>query len=308
MARSNGRRPIARVGRIAAVALALPIAYFALGAAAIRWAAEDPLRIAAGRFEELPAAKRVEVGTSRGAISMRAYGRAHRGCVVVFPGRQGPVADYEHTVVPALDARGIEVFLPSYAYADGSLPPLRSLGEIAREVVKEVDRRCGPGRYVLAGRSLGTLVALYCAASGHPAGMVLDGASPSLSTAIRRELQSRWYSVPLALLPIEHLVAHDYSIAEAQSLGPLPHTMIFQGTRDRRTPLHDLTDGIPLPRSIVVVPVEGAGHSDAYRAALPLYIEAVSSMLPPEPAPDRSKDAHRESRDSHGPSLREREP
>jgi alpha-beta hydrolase superfamily lysophospholipase len=266
-------------GRWIFVSLALVAGYFAVGAVVIAIVAHHFVLHPPAPFEEPTGAQTISVSTPLGQVSLRSYGSPINGCVLVFPGQHGRVADYERAVVPALNDRGIAVFLLSYAYSDGSLPATRHIEGIAKVVVSEVERRCGAKRYVLAGRSLGAMVALYSWRAGNPAGLVLEGLSPSLSLAIRRELEALWFTAPLALLPIGHLVAHDHSLAEAASFAPLPRTVIFQGANDTRTPLKDLAEHGRLPNSVVVVPVEGADHSNAYRVAFDRYIETIAAML-----------------------------
>jgi len=102
---------------------------------------------------------------------------------------------------------------------------------------------------------------------------------PSLSVAVTRSLQAKWYFSPLTALPIDAILPHDYSLMEALSDIPNVPVVIFQGTADTQTPIADLYEPNAIPAHIHVIPVQGGTHSDTYQQAIVVYMETVLQML-----------------------------
>ncbi|QQZ28326.1 hypothetical protein HMY34_05920 [Thiothrix subterranea] len=123
------------------------------------------------------------------------------------------------------------------------------------------------------------MLAAYTANIYPAAGLVLESAAPSLSVAVTRSLQAKWYLSPLADLPIAAILPHDYSLMEALSDIPNVPAVIFQGTADTQTPIVDLYKPNAIPAHIRVIPVQGGTHSDTYRHITRVYVETVLQML-----------------------------
>lgn len=121
-------------------------------------------------------------------------------------------------------------------------------------------------------------MALYSARESKPAGLVLEGVAPSLSMALRAYMTSKWYLMPLVVLPIERLLAHDYSLEESMSWLEGVPVVIFQGTEDTTTPLEPLKAAVARVRGVDVRSVVGANHSNAYAVAHEEYISTVTTM------------------------------
>ncbi len=267
--------------RLASAIVLGMLLYFALGALLVRYGIGKFVLRDAGSRDYPTSLATLLVHTRNGNLTLRKQGGGSTGCVLIFPGQHGPNAAYEATIVPALTARGAAVFLFSYA-AGGPASADSTLAQVAAaasDTVAFLGRRCGPRRLVIVGRSLGAMVAAYAAAATKPAGLVLDSASPRFSLAIRARLTQRWYTRPLALLPIETLLVHDYSLREAFSGRSLVRGVIFQGTEDQQTPLRDLQQAGAIPPGMTLVAVTGAHHSNAYSVARKPYLEAILAML-----------------------------
>ncbi|WP_157269759.1 alpha/beta hydrolase [Azohydromonas aeria] len=222
------------------------------------------------------------------ALMLRRFGVPVLGCVVFFPGQKGGVADYVAALFPPLLARGAAVFAVSYPGQDGApgQPRLREQPRMAAQAIEEVMQHCAPLPTVVLGRSLGAMPAAYGAALARPAALVLEGAPASLSDAVRTRLASRWWSAPLAGLPVSALLPEDPSLAEALSRAEELPVVIFQGSRDDVTPLESLLRA-GLPQRVKVRVVEGATHSSTWQQAGDALFDAVMAPLQPieKPAP-----------------------
>lgn len=214
-------------------------------------------------------------------LLMRQYGSPRVGCVVFFPGQHGGVARYQRDLFPAYAASGLAVFALSYPGQDQA-PGRTKLGEIqilSRRALDVVGETCPLSRTVLVGRSLGSMLAAYATQGIRPAGLVLEAAAPSLSSAILVRLRSRWYLSPLACLPVSKLLPHDYSLAEALTDTPSFPVAVFQGTADEQTPIRLLRPAGAIPARARLVPVPGGTHSDTYRLVLKDYVEVALRMI-----------------------------
>jgi hypothetical protein len=260
---------------------AFVLLYFAVGAYLLRFALEPFVlpHIAASADTNAPLFLRIS-GNDGNAVLVRRYGTPQVGCVVFFPGQHGIISAYEKNLFPAFSAQGVAVFAVAYPGQNGApgTPHLSEIQALAAQVTASVQAACPGHRVVLYGRSLGAMVAAYATGSSHPAGLILESASPSFSSAVRLRLNARWYLAPLALLPVSRLVTHDYSLAEALSSAPDVSAVIFQGTVDNETPLAVLlAAGVPGKLRLVVVP--GGSHSTTYMLARDRIIRVTLSML-----------------------------
>lgn len=219
--------------------------------------------------------------TSTARMLIRGYGTNRIGCVVFFPGQHGGITTYERTLFPSLVSQGIKVFAASYPGQDGA-PGASTMAEVnvlASSAVSLVSRECGQKHLVVLGRSLGSMVAAYSVSLSRPAGLVLVSAAPSLSAAIASDLRSHWYLWPFRALPIRLLLCHDYSLIEALRPNTAVPVLVFQGSRDQRTPLALLRSEYTAPRWCRIIVVRGGTHLDTYLVAKEAIVEAVKGLL-----------------------------
>jgi acetyl esterase/lipase len=206
----------------------------------------------------------------------RTASSARQGCVVFFPGHDGGFERYARELFPDLERAGLVVYAVAYPGQDGAPGPARiaDVRSLAAAVVARVVASCGPTRTVVAGRSLGAMIAAYACADSSPAGLVLESTAATLSGAIRATLREHWFLRPLVLLPMHRILAHDFSLAEA--LPSRLHVAIFQGSADTRTPLEDLSvDAVHAP----IVVIDGGTHADTLQRAKPAMIATMLGMI-----------------------------
>lgn len=280
------RAPTARRLAVAALALiGLALAYVAAGACLLRFDldrllfAPSPAPTASTGFTQtfrLP-------GHDGAAMLVRRFDGAvsapRRGCVVWFPGHQGGLDRYARELFPDLEKAGLVVYAVAYPDQDGAPGPARidDVQALAAAAVSTAIAACGRTRTVVAGRSLGAMVAAYAAGAAPPAGLVIESTSPSLSAGIRAALRERWFLRPLALLAVDRLVPHDFSLAEA--VPSELHVVIFQGSADTRTPLADLWPDATEPAHPPIVVVDGGTHADTLQRAKPAMIATMLGMI-----------------------------
>jgi len=206
----------------------------------------------------------------------RSESSAGLGCVVYFPGHEGGLDRYSRDLFPDLERAGLVVYAVAYPGQDGAPGRARvdDVQSLAATVVSMVVATCGRNRTVVAGRSLGAMIAAYACGDTSPAGLVLESTAPSLSAGIRGTLRQHWFLRPLALIPIGGIVAHDFSLAEA--LPSRLHVAIFQGSADTRTPLEDLSNEA-VHASIVAI--DGGTHTDTLERARPAMIATMLGMI-----------------------------
>jgi pimeloyl-ACP methyl ester carboxylesterase len=208
-----------------------------------------------------------------------AEGSPRQGCVVFFPGHEGGGDRYASEFFPDLQKAGLVVYAVAYPGQDGAPGPARidDVQSLAATAVSTVVATCGRNHTVVAGRSLGAMIAAYAAGAVSSAGLVMESASPSLSAGIRGALREHWFLRPLALLPIERIVKHDFSIAEALPAGL--HVAIFQGSADTRTPLADFASEAAGPDRLPIFEVSGGTHADTLQRAKAGMISAMLGMI-----------------------------
>lgn len=277
---------------------AFVVLYFGAGGFLLRFALESLVlpHVAASAHTTAPLFLRIS-GDDGNAVLVRRYGTPKVGCVVFFPGQHGNISAYKRNLFPAFAAQGIAVLAAAYPGqngAPGASDHLQQIIALAAQVAALAQAICPGHRVVLYGRSLGSMVAAYAAASSHPTGLILESAAPLFSSAIRFRLNARWYLAPLTLLPVSRLLPHNYSLAEALSntLG-LP-AVLFQGTADRETSLSDLC-AAGVPRNLRLVVVAGGAHSTTDLLARDRIIQTTLSMLRaqrPYQVPEVSPQAH----------------
>ena len=262
-------------------AMVMLATYFFAGACLLRFAL-DPLvflHIAPSGHAATPPLLRIP-GPGGSAMLLRRYGTAEVGCVLFFPGRHGLLPAYEKGLFEALTAHGIGVLAVAYPGQNGAPGNtyLSDISALATQAVAAARSACPGHQIVVYGRSLGSMVAAYAAGQSHPAGLVLESAAPSLSSAIRLRLRERWYLAPLALLPLSRIIPHDFSLTEALSDTRRMPSIVFQGTADIVTPLPALRAG-GIPPGLQLVTVPGGGHSNTYVLAQDRIVRTVRCML-----------------------------
>lgn len=218
---------------------------------------------------------------SGNSLLVRRYDAGQTGCVVFFPGQHGGITTYERQLFPHLRNAGLSVFALAYPGQDGAHgeAQLATLQPLIAQAMQIIQQTCPAEKTVLVGRSLGAMLAAYTANTYPAAGLVLESAAPSLSVAVIRSLQAKWYLSPLAALPIAAILPHDYALTEALSDIPNVPLVIFQGMADTQTPITDLYEPNAIPAHIRVIPIQGGTHSDTYRQATGVYVETVLQML-----------------------------
>lgn len=254
--------------------------YFCAGIYVLRFHLE-PLLVPRADAPTLPSIPPLQsIGGHEETLLVRRYGVPRVGCVLFFPGQHGSIPGYDTQLFPAFTGHGIAVLAVAYPGQDGApgaldLKQMRALGMRTLAAASAI---CGEHRVIVYGRSLGSMVAAYSVASHQPAGLILEGTTPSLASAIRLRLRVHWYLAPLAALPVSTLLAHDFSLKEALSQTPLKQAVAFQGTADSETPLSALriTPGLEKLR---IVEVRGGTHSTTYRLAEHQMVEMAESML-----------------------------
>ncbi|MDD2878809.1 MAG: alpha/beta hydrolase [Rhodoferax sp.] len=221
------------------------------------------------------------IGRTGNVMLIRRYGAPQLGCVVFFPGQHGGISSYEKNLFPSFMAKGIAVFALTYPGQDDASgrSELSEVQNLTQQALSIVGQTCTPGRTVFVGRSLGAMLAAYAAGVAHPAGLVLDAATPSLSSALVARLRSRWYLAPIAQLPVSRLLSHDYTLMEALSAStPFP-VIVFQGTADEQTPIEALRATGAIPEGSRLLVVQGGTHSNTYLLALDAYVQSVLDMF-----------------------------
>lgn len=261
------------------IALLASALYVASGVLLVRFAIGSALLPSTPSFigPQPDSVDRVTTGDGN-ELLIRRYGKPLLGCVVFFPGQHGYAGKYD---LSAYMEAGIEVLLLGYPGQDGALgsASLDELGQLASRAMKSAEASCPEGRVVLLGVSLGSMLASYAARDSRIAGLILVSTAPSLSAAIRTRLRSKWYSAPLAALPLSRLLPRDYSLAEALEAIPEVGVEIFQGTEDAQTPLSDLEGLLPPPPRVRLTKVSGGTHSTTFSRALEAQLASIRRIL-----------------------------
>ncbi|MEO5831402.1 MAG: alpha/beta fold hydrolase [Rhodanobacter sp.] len=260
---------------------AFVLLYFVAGACFLHFALDSRVmpRVALSADTTAPLFLRIS-GDDGNAMLVRRYGTPTVGCVLFFPGQHGNIVSYTKNLFPAFAAQGMAVLAVAYPGQNGApgTPRLHDLVALAARAVASAQARCPNHRVVVYGRSLGSMVAAYAAATSRPTGLILESAAPSVSAAIRLRLKRRWYLAPLSLLPVSRLLAHDYSLAEALARMPGVPAVVFQGAADSETPLSDLR-AAGVPGNLRLVVVSGGEHSTTDLLAREPIIQTALSML-----------------------------
>jgi len=206
-------------------------------------------------------------------------GNIEIGCVVLFPGQHGLSGEFESHLAPLLASRGVSAFTATYASSpNGQRLSLAQAEAYAVEVIDQVERRCGH-KYVVVGRSLGSMVAAYAVRDHHPAALLLEDASPSLASAIRSVLRPSLGSSLIDSIPIERLLTTNYNFWDALGTERRFPVTLIQGTRDLQTPISALSEPRAVQSWVEIVPVKDAGHEDTWQAFMPQYTDRIVGAL-----------------------------
>ncbi len=263
--------------RPALVLLAILALYFGAAAFILRFGLDRLLFPKTSAFAG-PTAERVEriTATTGAELLARQYGRADLGCVVFLPGQHGYLPAYDPS---ALTRAGLKVWLISYPGQEGAAgsATVTVVEDLVRRAVRMASNQCPQDRVVILGVSLGSALAVQSGIGNHPAGLVLVSAAPSLSAAIRTRLASRWYLMPLRLLPLPHVLKRDYTLSDAlPSRGALA---IFQGSADEQTPLDALRKSLDPSFEASIVRIDGGTHSTTFALSREAQLSTILRML-----------------------------
>jgi pimeloyl-ACP methyl ester carboxylesterase len=207
-------------------------------------------------------------------VRVRQYG-ASQQCVIFFPGQHGGISAYERNLIPAIEQLGMTLYTLSYPGQDGAQGRSQraTLLQDVAVAITDISREtlCQPNDAVFVGRSLGATVALYTAQGIRPKGILLDGAGPTLTTAIQAGVRRYLVTRPWSLLPLHSFVGNDFPLVPViRSLRDVP-IVIFEGEDDQVAPFTDAQKALGGLENVQFLPVPGARHDNTYQVAEPLY-------------------------------------
>ncbi len=227
--------------------------------------------------------KKLELNdSSKNGILIREYGQFEKSCMVFFPGQRGGIHSYEKKLFSSFQKNEFKVFSISYSGQDGAkgrVNEIASLLELISDAMDIILLECSPKNTIVYGRSLGATIAAYTTSKLKLSGLILEGASPSLSIAISNYVNSIWYLKPLGLLPIYRLLPNDYKLKKSLSLLTEIPISIFQGAYDKKTPLKQLQQEWGYGANVSLHIVKNGNHSTTYIQALDEIISVAKSMV-----------------------------
>lgn len=141
--------------------------------------------------------------------------------------------------------------------------------EAAYRYVTET-RRVSPKRLVLFGRSIGAAVAGDLAARHSAAGLMMEGAFPSVEAVANHY----YYG-----LPVHWLIASRFPLAEKLAQVRMP-VLVIHGEQDEIIPLElgrAVYEAAPSPKSFYLVP--GASHNDCHVVGGRAYFQRIKEFL-----------------------------
>jgi hypothetical protein len=219
---------------------------------------------------------------SNNELLVREYGQSDTQCLIFLPGQHAGINHYEKEMFSMFLRNGFKVFSISYPGQDGArgqVVTIYSLTSLISKAIQAISLTCPANYPIVYGRSLGATVAAFSVSNVNVSGLILEGASPSLSIAISNHLKSKWYLRPLALLPISMLLPNNYVLGEAlNTLNDTP-VVIFQGDSDIKTPLNQLQKSWNYHHNITLRVVKNSDHSNVYIKAKNDIITVATSMV-----------------------------
>jgi alpha-beta hydrolase superfamily lysophospholipase len=228
----------------------------------------------------LEEAFRVEGAQGEALVAWR-FGEGEAGCVVYFPGEPGGVEHYARQFYGDVARAGLVVYAIAYPGEDGApgRAVLADMPSLAAQAVARVATQCGAARTVLAGRSLGALIAAWSSGRllAQPAGLVLESASPSLVELVRAHLREHPLSRPLASLPLRQILGSDPALADMIPAG-VP-AVVFQGSADPQSPIEALRPAAGSSSPLAVVEVPDGTHADTFVRAKDAMIARMLEMI-----------------------------
>lgn len=198
-----------------------------------------------------------------------------RWTVLVFPGNAGNRAD-RVPLAWALVEAGCGVLLVDYrGYGDNSGRPSEDgLAADARAARRYLDTRCGAGRIVYFGESLGAAVAVGLATERPPDALVLRSPFTSLPGVAR---------VHYPLLPTRLMLRDRYPSLDRIACIRTP-LLVVAGARDSIVPAEQsraLFEAAPGPKQFLLI--DGAGHNDVALTAGSRLVEEIVRFLETAP-------------------------
>ncbi len=222
----------------------------------------------------------ISVGSDDAEVISRFYGKGYSPCIVIFPGRHGGVQRYENELIKIFTDHNFNVIYLSYPGQDGAKGRVKNTATLIKLLTLTVQKStkfCNEKTFFY-GRSLGSMLATIVASETPPNGLILEGASPSLSSAIRNRLNSKWYLKPYKLLPIEYLLDQDIKIKDYLTKLPQTHVVVFQGENDSITPIASMRE-VLTPLQLDVVSVKKGDHKNTFILAQKDIIQKIREWL-----------------------------
>jgi hypothetical protein len=224
------------------------------------------------------------VATNEGrGVALRRYSNGLEGkCVIFFPGQHGGMARYERDLLPLIRVDGIALYTISYPGQDGA-PGRGSLNHLSQDVELTLrfladDGLCTMGQSLFVGRSLGASIAVLEAAKFRPKGVLVEGVSPNLATAIRAWMRRHIATWAWQSLPIRVLVPMTGDLEPAVSRWQGPPMIVFQGNDDKVAPF-DAAKALMFNRpGVRFEAVPSGNHEDTFLIAGPAYRAALLDL------------------------------
>jgi alpha-beta hydrolase superfamily lysophospholipase len=244
----------------------------------------DGLVLSPSEPEATHEARQYIVASDEGrGIAIRRYGEAHDGqCVIFFPGQHGGMARYEHDLLPMLRVENYSLYTLSYPGQDGA-PGSASLSQLDEDVDRALRfladaRLCSMRSSLFVGRSFGASVAVLEAAEFHPKGVLVEGVSPDLATAIRAWMRRHVMTWPWQWLPIGALVPAPGDLKPVVADWKGTPMIVFQGTADDVTPFHAARTLMLNRPGVRFEAVPGGDHENTFLMAAPAYRAALVEL------------------------------
>jgi len=251
------------------VTIFLISAYFAIGAALIRFAIPfflfPTIELEQPTFE----VEKYTIQENGLEIIARSYGMKGTPCLFFFPGQHGGITRYEREIANNTKFKSFNTIILSYPSQDGASGNVTNLEAFHKLVVQLVNKakvESACSKTFFYGRSLGAMLAANVSMSVNTQGIILESVALSLDRAIETKLQSKWYLYPYKILPIKLLLPHNYNIEDLLQKQKTANISIVQGNKDSITPLNQIED-VVTRNSISLLEIENGDHSSTFSLA-----------------------------------------